>query len=122
MILHPTLPLVCSSILQIFSSPFNLSEKRFFHGRTCEALFPRKDINLIFVVWDSYSFFDTTYTESVTLFRLGEVIVRFVQNLFDAGADRKNMNFIGHSDGAATLALAAKQIHPRVGRLTGKLA
>lgn len=87
-----------------------------------KALLPRKDINIIIIVWDSYSYFDVTYTEAVTLFKLGEVIARFVQTLIDAGADRKNMNLIGDSDGAAAVALAAKRIYPRVGRLTGKCA
>lgn len=57
----------------------------------------------------------------MTVFRLGAVIARFVQTLLNAGADRKKMNLMGNSDGAASVALAAKQTHPRVGRLTGNI-
>ncbi|XP_065216535.1 lipase member H-A-like [Planococcus citri] len=82
------------------------------------SLLPRKNINLIIIKWDSYSFFDLNYTGAITVFRLGTVIARFLQTLFKVGADRKKIHLIGFSDGAEAVALAGKQIYPRVARIT----
>ncbi|XP_065219845.1 lipase member H-A-like isoform X2 [Planococcus citri] len=82
------------------------------------SLLPRKDVNIIIVVWDSYTFFDGFYVIFSTIFKLADVIANFVETLIFAGADRKKMNLMGLSDGAQAVALAAKKIHPRVARLT----
>ncbi|XP_065216342.1 lipase member H-like isoform X2 [Planococcus citri] len=81
-------------------------------------LLSRKDINLIITNWDSYAFSTFMYSRNVTTPILSQIIGKFVQKLIDFGTDSKKIHLIGHSAGGQAVALAAKMVTPKVGRIT----
>lgn len=84
------------------------------------GLLPTLDINLIVLNWDSYSFFNLSYSRNVTAPRLAKIVNQFIKHLFAHGANPKQMYLVGFSTGAQIVGLAAKNIHPKISRILGK--
>ncbi|XP_065216534.1 lipase member H-like [Planococcus citri] len=84
------------------------------------GLFPKEDINLIFMDWDSYADYNSMYSRNNTVPRLGNILGKFLRQYIKAGANPKDIYLIGISSGAQSFGIAGKQItNPKIGRILG---
>lgn len=74
------------------------------------GILQKMDVNLIITNWDSYAFYDGTYTVNRTVPLLANICVKFIRKLFDQGATADRMFFIGYSSGGQAVGLMGKQL------------